>query len=175
MTGDNQSDKARELLSKLASVEREVVDRARDIVKGANDPFSGVIKFLHQRPEKEKLEGNLVEAVLLESFGSTDKVPGLIRAIASKVETVIRESDVIKITNANTTLEEWGKYTIKKKESMKFEVGYEKGELVLKNINGLFGIENGIELPLEKIQVKPPKLIVTLKMGLVRPKKVLDI
>jgi hypothetical protein len=46
---------------------------------------------------------------------------------------------------------------------------------VLKNIAGLVGIEHGIEAPLEKILVKPPKLIVTLNMGLLHPQKVLDL
>ena len=64
---------------------------------------------------------------------------------------------------------------IKQAESMRFEIGVEKGHLTLKNIKGLFGIEHGVELPLEKIVVQPPKLIVTANMGLFHPQKVLDI
>ena len=105
---------------------------------------------------------------------SSDIDQDLIRAIAARVRTVIRESNVINITNDGITLQEWGKFVIKKTEVMKFEVTYEKGELVLKNIKGLFGIEHGVELPLERIQVRPPKLIVTAKLGLVKPQRVLD-
>ena len=170
----NQSENGQDLLARLAEVEREVVEKAKNVVKGASDPFSGLIKFLHQRPENEGLDGQVVEAVLIESFGSVEEVPDLIRAIAARVRTVIRESNVINITNDGITLQEWGKFVIKKTEVMKFEVTYEKGELVLKNIKGLFGIEHGVELPLEKIQVRPPKLIVTAKLGLVKPQRVLD-
>lgn len=175
MTESNQSKNPQDLLSKLAEVEREIVECAREVVESASDPLSGVINFLHQRPENEKLEGSLVELALLETFGSEEKVPGLIQAIAKRVSNIIRQSNVIKITNEETILHEWGKFIIKKTENMKFEVTHEKGELVLKNISGLFGIEHGIELPLEKIQVKPPKIIVTAKMGLMRPQRVLDI
>lgn len=171
----NQSENGQDLLARLAEVEREVVEKAKVVVKGASDPFSGLIKFLHQRPENEGLDGQVVEALLIESFGCKEEVPELIRAIAAKVRTIIRQSDVIKLTNEGITLEEWGKFVIKKKEETRFEVAYEKGELVLKNIKGLFGIEHGVELPLEKIQVRPPKLIVTAKMGLVRPQRVLDL
>lgn len=175
MSNSNPSENALELLSKLADVEREIVKKAKDVVVGASDPFSGMIKFLHEHPENEKLEGPVVEAVLLESFGSFEKVPEIIQAIAFKVRTVIRESDVIKVTNEETIFRSLGKYKIRKTENMVFEVCYEKGELVLKNIKGLFGTDCGIELPLEKIQVKPPKLIATFKMGFTRPQKVLDL
>ena len=116
----NQSENGQDLLARLAEVEREVVEKAKNVVKGASDPFSGLIKFLHQRPENEGLDGQVVEAVLIESFGSVEEVPDLIRAIAARVRTVIRESNVINITNDGITLQEWGKFVIKKTEVMKF-------------------------------------------------------
>ncbi|MBZ0186095.1 MAG: hypothetical protein K8F91_07535 [Candidatus Obscuribacterales bacterium] len=164
-----------QLLDKLAEVEKELVEGAKKMVKSASDPFSGVINFLHQRPENVSLEGSLIDILLIETFGSKEEIPGLIRAISCHVREIIRQSNVIQIINHQPTAEKWGNYIIKKKERIKFEVGTEKGCLVLKNIKGLFGTEHGVELPLEKITVMPPKLIVTLNMGLVRPQKVLDI
>lgn len=159
----------------LVSCENEMIEVARRVVKNASDPFSGVIKFLQERPEGSSMHGYLVNRVLIETFGSTDQVPGLIRAIASHVHEVIRQANVINIVNEHPTAERWGSFIIKQKERMRFEVASEKDGLVLKNIQGLFGMEHGVEAPLEKIVVKPPKLIVTLNLGLLHPQKVLDL
>lgn len=164
-----------QLLQKLAEVEQELTDTAKRIVKAASDPFSGVIRFLEDRPENTKLHGYFVDRALIETFGSRDEIPGLIRALASHVREVIRQSNVINIYNEHPTSERWGQYVIKQTEAMRFEISMEKGFLTLKNIKGLFGIEHGIELPLESIIVKPPKLVVTANMGLLRPQKVFDI
>ncbi|MBX9939052.1 MAG: hypothetical protein K2Y32_07340 [Candidatus Obscuribacterales bacterium] len=165
-----------QLRETFAAGEKDLIEVARRIVKGASDPFSGVIKFLQDRPEGVSLHGYLVNRVLMETFGSSDQIPGLIRAIALHVHEIIRQSNVISIVNEHPTAERWGSYIIKQKERMRFEVGVEKDCLVLKNIAGLVGIEHGIEAPLEKIMVKPPnKLIVTLNMGLLHPQKVLDL
>jgi len=164
-----------QILKTFAEMELELVKAADRIIESASDPFSGVIRFLHERPDDSPLHGYLVDRVLLETFGSREQIPGLIKAIGSHVREVIRQSNVIKIINEHPTQERWGEFIIKQKELMKFEVTNEKGFLVLKNIHGLVGIEHGIELPLEKIQVKPPKLIVTANLGLFRPQKVLDI
>lgn len=159
----------------LQACENEVIEVAKKVVKGAQDPFSGVIRFLQARPDGASLHGYLVNRVLLEVFGSNEQIPGLIRAMASHVREIGRQSNVISIVNEHPTAEKWGGYIIKQKEKTKFEVGLEKDCLVLKNIAGLVGIEHGIEAPLEKILVKPPKLIVTLNMGLLHPQKVLDL
>jgi hypothetical protein len=47
--------------------------------------------------------------------------------------------------------------------------------MVLKNIQGLIGVEHGVEVPLEKILVQPPKLIVTVRLGILHPQRVVDI
>ncbi len=164
-----------QLLQKLSEVEQELTLKAQRIVKAASDPFSGVIRFLEDRPENSSLHGYFVDRALIDTFGSRDQIPGLIRAIASHVRHVIRQANVISIVNEHPTAERWGQYVIKQAESMRFEIGVEKGHLTLKNIKGLFGIEHGVELPLEKIVVQPPKLIVTANMGLFHPQKVLDI
>jgi hypothetical protein len=164
-----------QIRSKFNEMEQDLVAHARRMVKTASDPFSGVIKFLHERPDNASLHGYVVDRVLVETFGSKEEIPGLLRAIGSHVREVVRQADVIKVINEHPTAERWGNYIIKQKESMRFEIGVERGNLVLKNISGLFGMEHGVELPLEKIEVKPPKLIVTLNMGLLRPQRVLDI
>jgi len=172
----DQSQLPEQLLQKFAEMEKDLVDTARYMVKSASDPFSGVIKFLHERPENTSLHGYLVDHVLLQTFGSQEEIPGLIRALASHVREIIRQSNVINIVNEHPTAEKWGQYIIKQKESMRFEVGVEKGCVILKNIKGLFGIEHGVEFPLETILVKPPKqLIVTANMGLLKPQRCLDI
>lgn len=159
----------------LVACENDVIDVARRIVRSAADPFSGVIKFLEGRPEGASLHGYLVNRVLLETFGSKDEIPGLIRAIASHVREVIRQSNVISIVNEHPTAERWGSFVIKQKEKIRFEVATEKGCLVLKNIAGLVGSEHGVECPLEKILVQNGKLVVTLNMGFLHPQKVLDL
>ena len=163
------------LVQKLQNMESELVSAAQRMVKGAGDPFSGVMRFLLERPDNTPLQGYLVDKALLGTFGSRDQIPGLIRAIGSHVREVIRSSNVIRIINEHPTTERWGDFIIKQKEDMMFELFEEKGCLVLKNITGLSGIERGIEVQLEKIKVEPPKLIVTARMGLLSPQRVLDI
>jgi hypothetical protein len=160
----------------LEACEAELVEGARRILKGASDPFSAVIKFLHERPEGASLHGYLVTRVLLETFGSMEEIPALIRALTSHVREVIRQSNVISIHNEHPTAERWGTYIIKQKEKARFEIAFEKDCLVLKNIVGLWGSEHGIEAPLEKIMVRSPtQLVVTVNMGLLHPQRVLDL
>lgn len=160
----------------LEACEAELIDVARQILKTASDPFSGVIKFLQERPEGISLHGYLVNRVLLETFGSMEEVPALIRALTSHVREVTRQSNTINIHNEHPTAEPWGTFIIKQKERTRFEIAFEKDCLVLKNIVGLFGIEHGIEAPLEKILVRSPKqLVVTVNMGLLHPQRVLDL
>jgi len=160
----------------LEACESELIEVAKRVVKGAADPFSGVIKFLQERPEGASLHGYLVTRVLLETFGSMEEIPALIRALTSHVREVIRQSNVISIHNEHPTAERWGSYIIKQREKTRFEIGFEKDCLVLKNIVGLFGSEHGIEAPLEKILVRSPtQLVVTVNMGLLHPQRVLDL
>jgi hypothetical protein len=160
----------------LEAFEAELVEIARLILKQASDPFSGVIKFLQERPEGDSLHGYLVNRVLLETFGSMEEVPALIRALTSHVHEVIRQRNVISIHNEHPTAEPWGSFIIKQKERTRFEIAFEKDCLVLKNIVGIFGIEHGIEAPLEKILVRSPKqLVVTVNLGLLHPQRVLDL
>jgi hypothetical protein len=164
-----------QFMQKLKTVETELVDVAKRFLKSASDPFSGVIGFLHERPENTSMPGYLINSILLDSFGSQENIPGLIRILSGHVREIIRYSNVIDIINEHPSAEKWGNFVIKQKERIKFEVGRERGLMVLKNIQGLVGVEHGIELPLEKILVEPPKLIVTVRMGLLRPQKVVDI
>ncbi|MBI4533346.1 MAG: hypothetical protein HY711_05300, partial [Candidatus Melainabacteria bacterium] len=116
-----------------------------------------------------------VTKVLLETFGSGDEVPGLISVLAGHVKEIVRSSNAISIVNEHPVVERWGKYIIKQKERIKFEVGRERDKLVLRNIVGLKCVEQGIEASLEKILVNPPKLEVTLRLGLLRPQRIIDI
>ncbi|MDX2107844.1 MAG: hypothetical protein SFY67_15690 [Candidatus Melainabacteria bacterium] len=152
-----------------------IIENAKRIVSAASDPFSGVIRFLHQRPENEPLEGSLVEQVLVETFGSHDSIPQIIKAISAAVTKITRSANTIKITNQHPTKEQLGDIFIKKENVVTFEVAEEKGVLVLKKIDGLLGVEHGLEVPLDKIEVKPPKLIVTVDMGFIKPQKSLNI
>lgn len=160
---------------KLVNVEQELVDVARRIMKGASDPLSAVVRFLHERPENVSLSGYLVNKVLLETFGNKEQIPGLVNILAGHVKEVIRQANVISIVNEHPAMERWGTYLIKQTERIKFEVAREKDKLVLKNIKGLICIEHGIELGLDKILVNPPKLEVTLRLGLLRPQRSVDI
>lgn len=164
-----------ELMHKLMSMEHELIEISRRVLKTAGDPFSGVVRFLHERPEGNSLPGYLMNKVLLETFGNRDEIPGLIRILAGHVREIIRQSNVINIINEHPTAERWGNFIIKQKERMKFEVGLEKGKLALKNIQGIIGVEHGIELPLDKILVQPPKLLVTVKLGIIRRQRIVDI
>lgn len=168
-------DSNRQLVQKLISIEHDLVDTARRVLNRAQDPFSGVIGFLEERPENVSLPGYVVNKVLVETFGDMEKVPALIRVLAGHVREIIRQSNVINIVNEHPNAERWGNFIIKQKEKINFEVCWDKGKLMLNNIQGLVGVEHGIELPLEKIQVSPPKLIVTVKLGLLRPQRVVDI
>ncbi len=162
------------LLQKLVNMEQELVDVARRVLKSASDPFTGVIKFLHERPENNSLPGKLVNSVLQQTF-SNEEIPGLIKIMAGHVREIYRHANVIDIVKEHPTTEKWGAFMIKQKERIKFEVGLEKGRLVLSNIQGLIGVEHGVELPLEKITVHPPNLIVTVKLGMLHPQRTVSI
>lgn len=164
-----------QFMQKLKTVEHDLVDVAKRVLRTASDPFSGVIGFLHERPENSSLPGYVINKILIDTFGCTENVPALIRILSGHVREVIRHANVIEMVNEHPSTEKWGNFMIKQKERINFEVGREKGLMVLKNIQGLVGVEHGIELPLEKILVQPPKLIVTVRMGLLRPQKVVDI
>lgn len=163
------------ILQKLALVEHELVDVAKRMLNVASDPFSAVIRFLYERPENTSLSGYLVNKVLLETFGDRENIPGLINVLASHAREVIRQSNVITLINEHSSAEKWGAYLIKQKERIKFEIGRERDKLVLKDIVGLVAVEHGIELQLDKILVNPPKLEVTAKLGLLRPRRIIDI
>ncbi len=163
------------LLKQLCGSEQELVIAARRILGGANDPFSAVIKFLHERPEGNSMAGYVMDYVLTETFGEPDKVPSLIRVLAGHVREIIRQSNVISIVNEHVSIEKWGTYIIKQTERIKFEVSKERDLLVLKDIVGLFAIEHGIAVPVEKITVKPPNLVVTINLGLLHPKRIVEI
>lgn len=158
----------------LAQMESELVEVARRILKTASDPFTGVINFLHERPENKSLPGKVINTVLQQTF-CNEEIPALIKIMAGHVREIYRYSNVIDIIKEHPTTEKWGAFLIKQKERINFEVGLEKGRLVLNNIQGLVGVEHGIELPLEKILVQPPNLIVTVKMGILHPQKVVSI
>ncbi len=152
-----------------------MAENAKRLIKSASDPFSAVIRFLHERPENVSLPGISVKSVLLGAFGTHEEVPGLLRLFSAHVREVVRSSNVIAIYNEHFSQDNWGGYLIKLKEQVKFEVAREKNMLVLKNIVGLVCVEHGIELPLEKITVNPPNLEITVKLGLLRPVKAVDI
>jgi hypothetical protein len=163
------------IVSKLHNLEHDLVDTAKKVLRTAGDPFSGVIRFLHEHPEEASLKGLVMQHVLRETFGDEDKIPQLVRIFSSHVREIIRHANVIDIINEHPAVERWGNYLIKQKERIKFEIARERDLLVLKNIAGLVAIEQGLELPLEKIAVQPPKLVVTVQLGILRPQRVLDI
>jgi len=163
------------VIVKLQNIEAGLVDRAKGILRTASDPVSAVIRFLHERPEEASLKGLVMHYVLRETFGDEEKIPGLIKLFTGHVHEIIRHANVIDIINEHPAVERWGKYLIKQKERIKFEIAKERELLVLKNIVGLVVVEQGLDLPLEKISVQPPNLIVTVKLGLLRPQRVFDI
>jgi len=163
-----------QIVQKLVHMEQELVEVARRILKTASDPFTGVIKFLHERPEDNSLPGKLVTTVLEQTFGN-EEIPGLIKIMSGHVREIYRTSNVIDIIKEHPTAEKWGNFIIKQKDRIKFEVGLEKGRLVLNNIQGLIGVEHGVELPLEKITVSPPNLIVTVRLGMLHPQRIVSI
>ena len=163
---------------RLLKLEAEIIefaDTAKRVLRTASDPFSAVIKFLHDRPEHVSLAGRSVKQVLLDTFGSPEQIPGLVRLLSGHVREIVRHSNIINVRNEHLAQEFWSGYLIKLKEQVKFEVAREKDLLVLKNIAGLVAIENGMELPLERILVNPPKLEITVKLGLLRPVRTVDI
>lgn len=164
-----------ELVQKLMDMEQELIDTAKRMVKTASDPLTAIIKFLHERPENQGLPGNLVNKILLATFESPENIPGLVRILASHMREVCRHKNVIELVNEHPAAEKWGSFIIKQKERIKFEVAFERGRLVLNNIHGLIGVEHGVECPLEKILVVPPKLIVTVRLGLLHPQKEVDL
>lgn len=153
----------------------ELVSTARNILRTASDPVSAVVKFLQERPEGISMTGYVMDYVLTETFGEQENIPSLIKILAGHVREVIRQSDVINIINEHGAVEKCGSYIIKQAERIKFEITKERDLLVLKNIAGLFAIEHGIAVPVEKITIKPPKLLVTLNLGLIRPHRIVDI
>ncbi len=160
---------------KLESDIAEMAESARRLLKTASDPFSAVIRFLHERPENVSFNGLSIRTVLNDAFGTPEQIPGLVRLLSIHLKEVVRQSNVIAVYNEHFSQADFGGYLIKLKEQIKFEVGKEKDKLVLKNIAGLICVEHGIELPLEKILVNPPKLEITVKLGLLRPVKAVDI
>lgn len=164
-----------EAVLKLESEVAEMCDSARRLLKSASDPFSAVIRFLHERPENVEYNGLSIRSVLLDAFGSPEQIPSLVRVLSGHLKQVVRRSNVIAVYNEHFSQADWGGYLIKLKEQVKFEVGREKDKLVLKNIAGLVCVEHGIELPLEKILINPPKLEITVKLGLLRPVRAVDI
>jgi hypothetical protein len=162
------------LISKTQA-EEELVRIARTILGGASDPISAVIKFLQQRPEDASLTGYVMNRVLTETFGDYENIPGLIKILAGHVHEIIRQSNVINVINEHAAVEKWGSYIIKQTDRIKFEITKERDFLVLDKIVGLSAIEHGIAMPVEKITIKPPKLIVTLNLGIIRPHRIVDI
>ena len=162
-------------IQKLENELAEMAETAKRLVKTASDPFSAVIRFLAERPENVSLTGSSVKSVLVDTFGGYDQIPGLVRLLSGHLQKVVRQSNVIAIYNEHFSQEDWAGYLVKVKENIKFEVVKEKDKLVLKNIAGLVCVEHGIELPLESIRVNPPKLEITVRLGLLRPVKSVDI
>jgi hypothetical protein len=163
------------LKEQLQKIEVDLIDVAKKFVRTAGDPISAVVRFLHERPEGQSLPGYVVDRVLLESFESPEQIPGLVRLLAGHVREISRTRNVIGILKEHPAAEKWGNYLIKQSERIIFEVGRERDRLVLKNIGGLVAVEHGVEIPLDKILVNPPKLEVTLRLGILRPQRVVDI
>lgn len=161
--------------SQLQKIELEMVEVAKRVIRNAGDPVTAVVRFLQERPEGTSLPGYVVAKVLHESFDGVENVPGIIKVLTGHVHEIIRHSNVIDIINEHPAMERWGSYLIKQKDRIKFEVGLEKGKLALKNMSGLVAVEHGVELQLEKILIVPPKLEVTLRLGLLHPKRLVDI
>jgi hypothetical protein len=160
---------------KLHHVHHDLVDGARRILRSATDPVSAVVRFLQERPENVSVPGNVLLYVLRETFQEKE-IPGLVRILSAHVREVIRsKNDVIDIINMHPAVERWGDYLLKQKDRIKFEIAREREWFAIKNIVGITAIEHGIELPLEKILIKPPKLVVTVRLGPLHPERVLDI
>lgn len=164
-----------EQIHKIEAEIAEMADTAKKIIKTASDPVSAVVRFLHERPENVSLNGHSVKQVLHDAFGSYEQVPGLVRLLSAHLKEVVRHSNVIAVYNEHFAQDTFAGYMVKLKEQVKFEITRENNKLVLKNIAGLVCVEHGVELPLEKILINPPKLEITVKLGLLRPVKAVDI
>jgi hypothetical protein len=159
----------------LVIIEQELIDAAKHLLKTSSDPMTAVIRFLHERPDNTSLPGYVIDAVLIEAFGASDKIPGLISVLAVQVQEIRRQANTIKIINHNPTASQWGNYLIKKTETVRFEIAKEKDKLVLKNIVGMQATELGLEAQLERVLINPPKLEIGLKLGMIPVMKVVDI
>lgn len=171
----NCSDPLSKRIHKIESELAEMADNAKRLIKTASDPFTAVVKFLHERPENVSLNGASVKSVLLDAFGNYEEIPSLVQVLSEHLKEVVRHSNVISLANEHFSQADWCGYLIKLKEQIKFEVAREKDKLVLKNINGLTYVEHGIDLPIERILVNPPKLEITVRLGLLHPVKAVDI
>lgn len=164
--------------TKLGKLENELGDLivvAKRILKTASDPVSAVTRFLHERPENVSLPGWAIDFVLAEAFESEEQIPGLVKVLAGHVKEIVRHRNVIDILKEHPGIERWGNYLIKQADNIKFEVARERDRLVLKNIGGLVAVEHGLDVPLDKIVINPPKLEVTLRLGLLRTQRIVDI
>jgi len=174
-TSDEDANNSSLNLNKVQNTEEELVYLARTILRSASDPISAVFRFLQERPEGLSLTGYVMDKVLTETFGERENIPDLVKILAGHVHEIIRQSNVISVINQHSAIEKWGSYIIKQAERIKFEVSKERDFVVLENIAGIFAIEHGIAVPVEKIAIKPPKLIVTLNLGIIRPNRIVDI
>lgn len=165
----------KELLKERLQKIEDLIVVARKLVRTASDPVSAVVRFLHERPEGQSLPGYVIDSILLEAFESQEQIPGLVKVLSSHVKEITRHRNVIDIFKEHPAVEKWGTYLIKQADRIKFEVCIEREKLVLKNIGGLVAVEHGVEIPLDKILVNPPKLEVTLRLGILRPQRVVDI
>lgn len=168
----------KQALNRLQKIEAEMtdmMDTARKLLRVASDPVSALIRFLHERPENVSLAGESIREIVRDAFGSCEEVPGLVRLLSGHVREIYRHANVIDVRNEHLFEEMWSGYLIKLKEQIKFEVAREREKIVLKNIHGLVCIEHGMELPLEKILINPPKLEITVRLGLLRPVRAVDI
>lgn len=153
----------------------ELIDIAKRIVRMSSDPVSAVMRFLHERPDNSPLPGYVIDRVLLEAFEREDQIPGIVKILAGHVKEITRHNNIIDIFKEHPGIERWGNHLIKQADTIKFEIGRERDKLVLKNIFGLVAVEHGIDVPLDKIVVNPPKLEVTLRLGILRPQRIIDI
>ncbi len=164
-------------IKKIVAIDeiKDLISIASKILKHASDPISGVINFLHDRPEGISLSGHIANKVLEESFGDVNNVPALVKLLSCHVTEIIRQANSIIITKECHSSQKLGNFLVKQKNKVKFDIKKDKGTFILANISGLIGVEHGVELPIEKIHINPPKLIVTAKLGLLRPQRILDI
>ena len=165
---------AGEQADKLQSLATELAGVAGSTVKSASDPFSGVIRFLVEHPENSSMPGPVLNQVLDQIF-SNSKCPGLLRLMAGHVKEVHRRGKTIELVKEHATSEPFSDFVVKQADKVKFEVGEDKGKMVLNNVQGITGVEHGMDLPIEKILVSPPNLVVTVKLGLMRPQKTVAI